>query len=140
MVMQNENTVTFLTLSAAIPERFWGEAAFTAIYTINLVPSPTTHNKSPFELLYGQTPDYSSLRALVVLVLSLFLLMNKQSSSLVLVFVASLDIMYPKRVFAAITPSLIAFMSPIILSSRNTSFHESSAISRVLFLRASHFY
>ena len=63
MVMQNENTVTFLTLSASIPERFWDEAAFTAIYTINLVPSPTTHNKSPFELLYGQTPDYSSLRA-----------------------------------------------------------------------------
>ena len=32
------------------------------MYTINRIPSPTTHNKSPFELLYGQTPDYSSLR------------------------------------------------------------------------------
>ena len=77
---------------------------------------------------------------LVVLVLSLFLLMNKQSSSLVLVSVASLDMMYPKRVFTAITPSLIAFVSPIILSSRNTSFHESSVVSCVFFLRVSHFY
>ena len=32
------------------------------MYTINRIPSPTTHNNSPFELLYGQTPDYSSLR------------------------------------------------------------------------------
>ena len=31
------------------------------MYTINRILSPTTHNKSPFELLYGQTPDYSSL-------------------------------------------------------------------------------
>ena len=32
------------------------------MYTINRIPSPTTHNKSSFELFYGQTPDYSSLR------------------------------------------------------------------------------
>ena len=32
------------------------------MYTINRILSPTTHNKSPFELLYGQTPDYSSLQ------------------------------------------------------------------------------
>ena len=30
--------------------------------TITHIPLLTTHNKSPFELLYGQTPDYSSLR------------------------------------------------------------------------------
>ena len=34
----------------------------TAVYTINHVPSLTTHNKSPFELFYGQTDDYSSLQ------------------------------------------------------------------------------
>ena len=68
MVVQNENIVTFLMLSApllisaSLPERFWGEAALTAVHTIYRIPSPTTHNKSPFELLYGQTPDYSSLR------------------------------------------------------------------------------
>ena len=32
------------------------------MYTINRILSPTTYNKSPFELLYGQTPDYSSLQ------------------------------------------------------------------------------
>ena len=70
MVVQNENIVTFLILdvvhtlliSAFILEHFWGEAALTAVYTINRIPSPTTHNKSPFELLFGQTLDYSSLR------------------------------------------------------------------------------
>uniref|UniRef100_A0A2N9HCJ2 Reverse transcriptase Ty1/copia-type domain-containing protein n=1 Tax=Fagus sylvatica TaxID=28930 RepID=A0A2N9HCJ2_FAGSY len=43
---------------------FWGEAAFIAVYTINRIPSPTTHKKSPFELLYGKLPDYSSLRGI----------------------------------------------------------------------------
>ena len=52
---------TFL-ISASFPECFWGEAALTVVYTINRIHSPTTHNKLPFELLYGQTPDYSSLR------------------------------------------------------------------------------
>ena len=56
------DVVRTLLNSASLPERFWGEAALIAVYTINRIPSPTTHNKSPFELLYGQTPDYSSLR------------------------------------------------------------------------------
>uniref|UniRef100_A0A2N9GQS7 Uncharacterized protein n=1 Tax=Fagus sylvatica TaxID=28930 RepID=A0A2N9GQS7_FAGSY len=38
------------------------QAALTAVYTINHIPSPTTHKKSPFELLYDKLPDYSSLR------------------------------------------------------------------------------
>ncbi|KAL5859844.1 hypothetical protein ACOSQ4_001140 [Xanthoceras sorbifolium] len=56
------DVVRTLLMSASLPERFWGEAALTAVYTINRIPSPTTYNKSPFELLYGQSPDYSSLR------------------------------------------------------------------------------
>ena len=55
------NVIRTLLISASLPKRFWGEAALTAVYTINCIPSPTTHNKSPFELLYGQTPNYSSL-------------------------------------------------------------------------------
>ena len=51
-----------LLLYASVPERFWGETALTAVYTINRIPSPTTHKKSPFELLYDKLPDYSSLR------------------------------------------------------------------------------
>ena len=56
------DVVRTLLISASLPKCFWGEAALTAVYTINHIPSPTTHNKSSFELFYGQTPDYSSLR------------------------------------------------------------------------------
>ena len=56
---------------------------------------------------------------LVVLVLSLFLLMKKQSSSLMLVSVVSLVVVYLKRSFAVMIPYLIAFMSPIMLSFKN---------------------
>ena len=77
---------------------------------------------------------------LVVLVLSLFLFMNEQSSSLVLVSVASLAMVYPKGVLAAITPSLIAFLSPVMLSSRNIVLSRVFNSSCVLFLRVSHFY
>ena len=55
------DVVCILLISASLPELFWGEAALIAVYTINHILSPTTYNKSPFELLYGQTPDYSSL-------------------------------------------------------------------------------
>ena len=56
---------------------------------------------------------------LIVLVLSFFLLMNEQSSSHVLVSVASLAVVYPKRVLAAMTSSLIAFVSLVMLSFGN---------------------
>ena len=36
--------------------------ALIAVYIINRIPSPTTHKKSPFELLYNKLPDYSSFR------------------------------------------------------------------------------
>jgi hypothetical protein len=32
-----------LLISASVPKRFWGEAALTAVYIINRLPSPTTH-------------------------------------------------------------------------------------------------
>ena len=56
---------------------------------------------------------------LVMLALALFLLMNKPSSSLVLVSVVSLVMVYLKRGFAAMIPFLIAFMSPVMLSFGN---------------------
>jgi hypothetical protein len=56
------NVVRTLLTSASIPERFWDEVSLTAVYIINRLLSPTTHKKSPFELLYDKLPDYSSLR------------------------------------------------------------------------------
>ena len=49
-----------LVIPASVPERFWGEAALTAVHIINRLPSPITRNKSPFELLYVKTLDYST--------------------------------------------------------------------------------
>ena len=47
------DVVRTLLISSSLSEHFWGEVAFTTMYTINRIPSPTTHNKSPFKLLYG---------------------------------------------------------------------------------------
>jgi transposase InsO family protein len=38
------DTVRALLIFASLPERCWGEAVLTAVYTINRVPSPTIHN------------------------------------------------------------------------------------------------
>jgi hypothetical protein len=56
------DTVRTLFISPSLPKHFWGEAALTAVYTINRVPSATIHNKTPFELIHGKVPNYSLLR------------------------------------------------------------------------------
>ncbi|KAJ9560393.1 hypothetical protein OSB04_005553 [Centaurea solstitialis] len=56
------DTVRTLLVSAKCPARFWGEAAFTAVYTINRHPSPILHNKSPYEVLHGVLPAYDLLK------------------------------------------------------------------------------
>ena len=56
------DTVRALLISSSCLEKFWGEAALTAIYTINRVPSPLLANLSPYERLYGFPPPYSLLR------------------------------------------------------------------------------
>ncbi|GJV35020.1 retrovirus-related pol polyprotein from transposon TNT 1-94 [Tanacetum coccineum] len=56
-----ETARSFL-LSADVPSVFWGEAVLTATYVINRIPTAHNSGLSPFERLYGQVPDYSSLR------------------------------------------------------------------------------
>ena len=48
--------------NASLPLSFWPEACITATYIINRLPSQQTQNKSPFELIYDQQPDYSFLK------------------------------------------------------------------------------
>ncbi|KAJ9566607.1 hypothetical protein OSB04_002573 [Centaurea solstitialis] len=56
------DTIRTLLISVKWPEHFWGEAAFTAVYTINRHPTPTLQNKSPYETLHGITPAYELLK------------------------------------------------------------------------------
>jgi hypothetical protein len=55
-------TARSLLLSASVPKEFWGEAILTAVHAINRIPSLVTSGLSPFEKLYGSSPDYSSLK------------------------------------------------------------------------------
>lgn len=45
-----------------LPKTFWVEAFNTAIYLINRLPTTVLDNRSPFQVLLNQTPDYSILR------------------------------------------------------------------------------
>nr|GEW42678.1 hypothetical protein [Tanacetum cinerariifolium] len=55
---------TGLTLlaQACVPQRFWHYAFDIVVYLINRMPSCTSTNKSPFEHIFKQSPDYSFLR------------------------------------------------------------------------------
>ncbi|PKU76837.1 Retrovirus-related Pol polyprotein from transposon TNT 1-94 [Dendrobium catenatum] len=48
--------------AANLPDKFWLEAIATANYLINRLPSKPLSLKSPYQMLYNATPDYSHLR------------------------------------------------------------------------------
>ena len=73
------DSVRAFLISASCPERFWGEAALTAIYTINCLPSSALQNVTPFEHLYGTLALYSSLR---VFGCACFVLLQPQEHSI----------------------------------------------------------
>lgn len=47
---------------ASLPLSYWSHAFQTATYLINRQPTPLLKNKSPFEALFGQQPNYLKLR------------------------------------------------------------------------------
>ena len=124
MVVQNENIVTFLMLST--PFSFlplflnaFGVRLHSLLCTpliIFLHQLHTTNHHLSFSMVKLLITHFFGF--LVVLVLSHFLLMNEQSSSLVLVSIVSLVLVYLKRGFAAMIPFLIVFVSPVMLSFR----------------------
>jgi hypothetical protein len=108
------DVVRTLLISASVPEHFWGEAALTAVYTINRIPSPTTHKKSPFELLYDKLLDYSSLRLFgcVCFVYLLSYERNKLEPRFgCVVFLAMVSL---EKVFVAMISYLVAFVFPVM--------------------------
>ena len=55
-------TALSLVKQASMPHKFWDEAACTAAYLINRMPTPLLKFKSTYQLLFNQDPDYSFLR------------------------------------------------------------------------------
>ena len=125
MVIQNENIVTFLMLPTIFSFLPLFLSAFgvrphlllCTLLIIFLHQLHTTNHHLSFSMVKPLTTHLFGL--LVVLALSLFLLMNAQSSSLVLFFVVSLVMVYLKRGFTAMIPFLVAFVSLVMLSFMN---------------------
>ena len=125
MVVQNENIVTFLMLSTPFSFLPLFLNAF-RVRPYSLLCTPlivflhqlhtTNHHLSFSMVKLLTTPLFGFL---VVLALSLILLMNEQSSSLVLISIVSLVMVCLKRGFAAIIPFLITFVSLVVLSFGN---------------------
>ena len=47
---------------ASVPSTYWTYALATTVYLINHLPTPLLLYKSPFEALFGRTPNYHKLR------------------------------------------------------------------------------
>ncbi|KAJ0437650.1 putative RNA-directed DNA polymerase [Helianthus annuus] len=56
------DTARALRFEANLPKRFWGECVLTVAYIINRLPSKTLDDKTPYEILYNQKPEYDHMR------------------------------------------------------------------------------
>jgi hypothetical protein len=56
-----ETDLTLLA-NASLSLSYWDEAFTTTCFLINRLPSPVIHNKSLFEILFHQLPDYNFLK------------------------------------------------------------------------------
>lgn len=56
------NVARALRFQANLPINFWGECVVTAAYVINRTPTPILQNKSPYDILFGKSPNYSTIR------------------------------------------------------------------------------
>lgn len=55
------NVAQAIMFHSHLPKIFWNFIVNRAVFLINKLPSPFTHAKSPYELLYGTTPDYDNI-------------------------------------------------------------------------------
>ncbi|KAM0058456.1 putative RNA-directed DNA polymerase [Helianthus debilis subsp. tardiflorus] len=56
------DTARALRFGAKLPKKFWGECVLKAAYIINRLPSKTINDKTPYEILYDQKPEYDHMR------------------------------------------------------------------------------
>ncbi|KAG4037201.1 hypothetical protein PC123_g27232 [Phytophthora cactorum] len=59
--IEQQTTVPMLH-HAKLDKRFWAEAAMTAIYVKNRLPSPKIEHKTPFEIVYKSKPSVKHMR------------------------------------------------------------------------------
>lgn len=64
-------TAISLLHHSSLPLSFWFEAIATAVYLINRMPSASSSNSSPYEILYHHPPDYTFLEVFGCFLLSL---------------------------------------------------------------------
>ncbi|KAJ0580529.1 putative RNA-directed DNA polymerase [Helianthus annuus] len=55
-------TARALRFEAKLPAKLWGECILTAAYIINRLPSEVIGNKTPYELVLNQEPEYGHMR------------------------------------------------------------------------------
>lgn len=56
------NIARALLFQSKLPTKFWGESVLTAAHLINRTPTAVLDGKTPYELLYGATPNYDNLK------------------------------------------------------------------------------
>ncbi|KAJ3702693.1 hypothetical protein LUZ61_006398 [Rhynchospora tenuis] len=56
------NVARALRFQSGLPLEFWGECVLTASHLINRTPTPLLENRTPYEMLFGKPPSYSSMR------------------------------------------------------------------------------
>lgn len=61
-IRETGNTMLF---HSGLSKGYWLEAFAAAVFLINRLPSPVLQNRSPFEVLFGNKPDYAYLLSLV---------------------------------------------------------------------------
>ena len=62
LIVDDDERIRTLLISAKLDLRFWAEAAIHGVRTLNVVAKRILGNRSPYELLYGSAPDLSSFR------------------------------------------------------------------------------
>lgn len=72
--------ISFLA-QASLPLKFWWHSFITTTYPFNRLLTPTLDNKSPFEIIFKQKPNYKFLRVFKWFYYPLLQLYNKHKLS-----------------------------------------------------------